>query len=503
MNRQKKINYLFLSALLVASSVFPLTNVKADSTNNTSAERKVNVGFEQGEFTLKTSNAIGFGTHKIENKRKVVKTNFDGDFGVIDARGTQEGWSVTVEATPFTIIEPSSGWAIVDGISTSGYQLPMGSLSLASLTTIAGANQEPAQYHPSIEFVDKAIDLNQAIKIAVADKGKGMGEYVLTYGVDSLCLVIDPLTAKVDNINYPDTVTPYESTLTWNLISGPDGDENPIQNISDFEYEVIDGFGIGITAYKGLSKNVNIPSEIEGQPVVAIGNEAFMSKNLLSVKLPNSIITIGNSAFRDNSIKILTMPTSLTHVGNNAFRDNEISSVIVTTSSLIEVGDNAFTDNLLIVMDIPYGVETIGDNAFSNNKLTFVHMPDTITSIGIGAFMNNEIDTLKLSNNLTKISDMLFYNNKLVQVVIPESVTHIGDNAFEYNKLANITISDNVASIGTHSFAYNLLTDVGIGKNVQTIGLNAFKFNDTSTIVRNSSSLTVDSYFDSTAIIRN
>lgn len=34
-------------------------------------------------------------------------------------------------------------------------------------------------------------------------------------------MVLDASRVKVDRINYPEGDVPYESTLTWNLISAP------------------------------------------------------------------------------------------------------------------------------------------------------------------------------------------------------------------------------------------------------------------------------------------
>lgn len=204
-----------------------------------------NVNSLSGEFSLQTYKPIDFGTHKIERKKKIVTTGFEGDFSVVDARGTQDGWEVKVSATPFTIVEPEGGW-----IEYNPYQLPIGSLTLSSLTNVFGYNYsfpemlmgptsdssqegdivEPQgmtlvnasqDITPSINVMNTAIDMGEFVTVATAGPGQGMGEYILQYDMSSLSLVIDPITAKVDKTNYPEGVTPYESTITWNLISGP------------------------------------------------------------------------------------------------------------------------------------------------------------------------------------------------------------------------------------------------------------------------------------------
>lgn len=202
-----------------------------------------------GEFSLHSPKPIDFGSHKIENKKKVVTTGFEGDFTIVDARGTMDGWELNVSATPFTIAEPDGGW-----VEYNPYQLPVGSLTLSSLSNIDGYNYEVTQsfigpvsetsegdltepleetlvptlslvdadYNkPSINMIYSAIDMGEFVTVATAGAGQGAGEYILQYDANALSLVIDPVTAKVDTTNYPEGVTPYESTITWNLISGP------------------------------------------------------------------------------------------------------------------------------------------------------------------------------------------------------------------------------------------------------------------------------------------
>ena len=49
------------------------------------------------------------------------------------------------------------------------------------------------------------------------------------------------------------------------------------------------GEGIVITGYTGRSREVQIPSEIQGMPVIEIGDEAFREKNIASVTIGNGV----------------------------------------------------------------------------------------------------------------------------------------------------------------------------------------------------------------------
>ena len=232
MKNKKIINGLALSALALSAVTVPIavnadendgieTNEEVVNTTesvdtDTKKSEKATLQLGEGDLTLETSPITSFGSHQIEKEKKTATAAFNGEFFVTDARGTQAGWDLTVSATPFTIVEPVGGW-----VKENVYSLPMGSFSLNNLVGLNGVYGENASLYPVAQQLGVAIDLGQEVKIASASKGTGMGRYAFDFGQEALSLVIDPTTAKIDKVNYPDSVTPYESTITWNLVSGP------------------------------------------------------------------------------------------------------------------------------------------------------------------------------------------------------------------------------------------------------------------------------------------
>jgi hypothetical protein len=67
--------------------------------------------------------------------------------------------------------------------------------------------------------------------------------------------------------------------------------------------------GIGITGYNGYGGSIELPSEIDGFPVVSIGAHVFEGKGLIHVTIPSSITTIGNNAFARNPLDEATLQT--------------------------------------------------------------------------------------------------------------------------------------------------------------------------------------------------
>lgn len=154
-----------------------------------------------------------------------------------------------------------------------------------------------------------------------------------------------------------------------------------------------------ITSYDtsgGLA--IIIPSEINGIPVTAIATDAFRSKGLTSVVIPNSVTSIGNFAFDSNQLTSVVIPNSVTSIGYYAFSYNKLTSVV-----------------------IPNSLTSIGKYAFAYNKLTSVEIPNSVTSIGAGAFDINQLTSVTIPQSVTSIGSYAFYNNPLTSASVPTS----------------------------------------------------------------------------------
>lgn len=71
---------------------------------------------------------------------------------------------------------------------------------------------------------------------------------------------------------------------------------------------------ISIDGYHGNYKNIIIPSEIEGYPVIEVGIPS--NENIESVEIPNSVTKIESAAFSFcPNLKKVTIPESVTEIG--------------------------------------------------------------------------------------------------------------------------------------------------------------------------------------------
>lgn len=84
----------------------------------------------------------------------------------------------------------------------------------------------------------------------------------------------------------------------------------------------------------------SIPSEINGEAVVEIQDNAFNNRAIVSVGIPNGVTTIGIGAFENNQITSLIIPASVTLIREYAFYGNQLSSVAIPNGTTLET--NAF-----------------------------------------------------------------------------------------------------------------------------------------------------------------
>ena len=89
--------------------------------------------------------------------------------------------------------------------------------------------------------------------------------------------------------------------------------------MQDFEYKEING-KIELTKYLGNEKEVVIPSEINGKPVISIGPACFLMSKLESVVLSDNILEIKDNAFNScSNLNEVLFNDILVNIGSNAF----------------------------------------------------------------------------------------------------------------------------------------------------------------------------------------
>ncbi len=113
----------------------------------------------------------------------------------------------------------------------------------------------------------------------------------------------------------------------------------------NFTYEVTAG-EVEITDFPvGVTGHVEIPDEIAGHPVTAIGTRAFQGGSFTSVLIPGSVTSLGTYAFLFcEQLDSVTLNEGLISIGNLAFAYCESLAAITLPASVSTVGSGPFRE---------------------------------------------------------------------------------------------------------------------------------------------------------------
>ncbi|MFA7575581.1 MAG: leucine-rich repeat domain-containing protein, partial [Arcobacteraceae bacterium] len=252
----------------------------------------------------------------------------------------------------------------------------------------------------------------------------------------------------------------YTDTNNFNTICGntPDQvDPDSFPN-NDYCYFTFDSNTRTITDYStsgGL--DVNIPSAIGGVPVEHIGDQAFSSKGLKSIIIPDSVTSIGRYAFYTNELDEVTIPDSVTTIDYGAFNTNLLTSINFG-NSVTDIGGYAFFNNALTSVTIPDNVKTIGSFSphdgytFANNQLTSINLGNSVATLGYGVFEGNQLTSVTIPNSVTTICDDVFKSNTLTSVTIGDGVYIV--DSYSDTMGTNMGFRTAYTGAGTYNYDY-------------------------------------------------
>lgn len=316
------------------------------------------------------------------------------------------------------------------------------------------------------------------------------------------CTIID---IYGDTLYYQATIYGYEGSTAHiyaeqyerNFIALEQPNE-PEHSILDWlYYEIVDEKVIITGCDNSISGDIVIPSTIEGYPVTAIGDYAFLlCNNITSIVIPEGVSIIGQWAFYDcTNLTSIFIPQSVISIGEAAFNycDN-LTSIIVdetnTCYSSDEYGvlfNKTKTElicfpkaNIKTDYQIPNGVISINADTFYNNdNITSITIPDSVTTIGDAAFYScNNLNNITIGAGVISVGESAFYAcTKLENLILPDSLKSIDDWAFAHcNTITTTSIGKNVEAIGEYAF-YNChnMKSITIPANITKISNNAFE----------------------------
>ncbi len=176
----------------------------------------------------------------------------------------------------------------------------------------------------------------------------------------------EPEPTKPVTTKKPETTKPKPVTTEAPKTDPPQTDPpkpNPKSDTFKLDYN---GETITITGLKREVETLDIPSEIDGVAVTAIGENAFENCGcILEVFIPDSIEKIGKYAFKGSGTEYLHLPDSMYKIDEYAFYGMEFIQKVIIPDSVEYINAWAFgqCENLEKIC-IPSSVIEIGVSAF-------------------------------------------------------------------------------------------------------------------------------------------
>ncbi|EHZ7795109.1 MucBP domain-containing protein [Listeria monocytogenes] len=175
---------------------------------------------------------------------------------------------------------------------------------------------------------------------------------------------LNPITGRAEeNVNTDISKTTEQETIpdvnvvdNTRMVESNDQAGEHREN-DEYKYRIVnynqgDGDMVILEEYIGSSKDVVIPSEIDGFPVKHIGTRAFEDKKLNNVVIPEGITYIEAWAFALNNFYSIKLPNSLRQMSLQAFAACHLSDISMPDDVKMEgsdgKGDQFYNQNAAI-----------------------------------------------------------------------------------------------------------------------------------------------------------
>jgi len=247
-----------------------------------------------------------------------------------------------------------------------------------------------------------------------------------------------------------------------------------------FEWGMAEGGGIEIFGISGdAGGEIVIPSVVDGQPVVAIGDSGFCGKQgLISVVIPEGILLINSYAFSECSeLTSVTLPDSLQQLGYDSFTDcPKLQFTVYGNGKYLGNSENP---HLALVGAVS---EDAGVTVHKNTKViseSFIYMDNVKLSVEAG---NPYFSADSAGVLFNRDKTVLYWAPKSISgsYTVPKGVVQISDDAFSNcDDLTGITVADSVKTIGDYAFSGNrAMKTFTLGEQVEHIGVGALNYCD-------------------------
>lgn len=255
-------------------------------------------------------------------------------------------------------------------------------------------------------------------------------------------------------------------------------------------YTVLEDGTAAVSDYFGKAKELNVPEEIDGYTVTAIGGGWYNGADGKPVLYGN---VHGISYAADGSVEESSVYSPFT--GNTFIEDVTLPETVTCIGAISFKGCISLRS-----VKINDGVEVIGSNCFEGcTELEELNLPDSLKYVDQQAFYEcpaikslelpdcryetaafercTGLESVTLPEGIASTSPYMFSEcSSLKNVFIPEGVEEIGDSSFtKCTSLEYVQLPDSVKAIYNNAFSgCTALTQAYFGEDLETIGSRAF-----------------------------
>ena len=229
--------------------------------------------------------------------------------------------------------------------------------------------------------------------------------------------------------------------------------------------------GYMIEDYRGKLDSIILPSEYQGQPIVAIGPYAFATRKMRTVVLSDSILRLEDYAFLNSEVENLVVTEHLDSFSSKAFdgsgvKTYEKDSVVYLPTMEAMYGYAIRFNQKSRSITLPDGCVGLIDGATDNlwkpgtnvsdRECINLTLPSSIHVVhynqGIYCSFADSVKSLTL-NYFNVNGFKVGYNKSITSLHIGFRDTGIGDNYFSHwSALETVTFDEGCTSIGSYAF---------------------------------------------------
>ncbi len=215
-----------------------------------------------------------------------------------------------------------------------------------------------------------------------------------------------------------------------------------------------------------------------GEGITELGEMIFCDNPAEKVILPSTLERIGDYCFNVmQNLNEIEIPDSVRYIGECAFQTTALHSVRIPPL-VTELRATCFTHCPLEEISIPDTVTSIGSYCFSDTNIKDIRLPDGLTKLSDGLFDHCRfLEKIEIPENVTEIGEKCFYwCSSLQSITLPDACRTIGELSFGkcYN-IKELHLSASLKAIPAEAFRdCRLLEEADIPDSVTKIGHNSF-----------------------------